>query len=122
MKARAKQDEVREAKYIREGSKVIAITGNDKGRVGVVLSRNDTRALVQGINIRKKHVKASQENPKGGVISIEGPIHVSNLMLVTAEEKPVRVKVRVSKKGEKELVYKDGDKQVVLRSVNQGKQ
>lgn len=121
-KAKAKKARPRQAKHIREGSKVVAIAGNDRGRTGVVLSRDADRALVQGLNIKRKHVRRSQENPSGGVIDMEGPMHVSNLQLVTEDEKPVRCKVRVNEQGEKELYYKDGKKDVLFRAVKQGKE
>ena len=57
--------------------------------------------------MRKKHVKPTQQNQKGGIIEMEKPIHISNLKVCTADEKPVKLKVRSNEKGERELVYQD---------------
>jgi large subunit ribosomal protein L24 len=106
-----------QSKKIRKGDKVIAITGNDRGKTGTVLTCIGERVLVQGLNVRKKHVKASQHNQRGGIIEIEKPIHVSNLKVCTDDETPVKLKVRTTNKGERELVYMSNDKEVVHRSL-----
>jgi large subunit ribosomal protein L24 len=67
---------------IRKGEEVQVITGENKGKKGKVLAINESKVLVEGINIRKRHVKPNQQNQKGGVIQKEAPIHVSNVMLV----------------------------------------
>lgn len=105
------------SKKIRKGDKVVAITGNDSGKVGTVLSCSGEKVLVQGLNIRKKHVKPSQQNQRGGIIEMEKPIHVSNLKVCAADETPVKLKVRATNNGERELVYKDNDKEVLHRSL-----
>ncbi len=73
---------VKRSKKIRKGDKVIAIAGNYRGQFGTVLSCVGERIVVQGLNIRKKHVKKSQQNPHGGIVELEKPIHVSNLKRV----------------------------------------
>lgn len=112
-----KIEEPNKSKKIRKGDKVIAIAGNDRGKTGTVLSCSGEKVLVQGINVRKKHVKPSQQNQRGGIIEIEKPVHVSNLKVCTADETPVKLKVRVTKKGERELVYTSKDKEVLHRSL-----
>ena len=69
---------------IKRDSEVIVISGDHKGKKGRVLRvlRESQRVLVEGVNLRKKCIKKSQENPKGGVIETEMPIHYSNVMLV----------------------------------------
>ncbi|MBA2873129.1 large subunit ribosomal protein L24 [Anoxybacillus calidus] len=68
--------------HVKKGDKVQVISGKDKGKQGVVLAAypKKNRVLVEGVNIVKKHVKPSQLNPQGGIISKEAPIHVSNVM------------------------------------------
>lgn len=105
------------SKKIRKGDKVIAVAGNDRGKSGTVLTCTGDRVLVQGLNVRKKHVKPSQQNQRGGIIEMEKSIHVSNLKLCTADEKPVKLKVRANKKGERELVYHADGKDVLYRSL-----
>ena len=104
-------------KKIRRGDKVIAIAGNYKGQSGEVLSRVGERIVVQGLNVRKKHVKKSEANPRGGVIELEKGIHASNLKVLNAEDKPVKLKSRTNAKGQRELVYNQDDKEIVHRDV-----
>ena len=73
---------------IKKGLRVKVLTGKDKKKEGEVieLDRAKHRAKVQGINIVKKHVKTTKEK-KGGIISKESFIHISNLVLVDTKEK-----------------------------------
>jgi large subunit ribosomal protein L24 len=104
-------------KRIRKGDKVMVITGNDTGLVGEVLSRSDDRVTVRGVNVRKKHVKRSQQNPSGGIIEIERPIHISNVTLCVDEEKPRKLKVGYDAAGQRLLVYREGDTDVPFRPI-----
>jgi large subunit ribosomal protein L24 len=101
---------------LRKGDQVVVITGNDKGKQGKILRVSGERVVVEGINQRKKHMKRTQENQQGRIIDIECPIHHSNVKLMV-EDKAVRLKARVSKKGEKELVFKQGSKLELYRPV-----
>ncbi len=112
-----KPPKTKPTKKIRKGDKVMAITGNDKGQVGTVITMKGNKAVVQGINVRKKHIKRSQENQQGGIIEIEKPIDLSNLMVCDATNKPIKLKKRQKKGKDKELVYTDGKKEVSYRSV-----
>jgi large subunit ribosomal protein L24 len=73
------------AKYhVRTGDTVEVIAGNSKGqkgRIKQVLTKN-SRVIVEGINIIKKHVKPNAQNPQGEIKEMEGTIHISNVMLV----------------------------------------
>ena len=66
---------------IKKNDNVVVIAGGERGRSGKVLQvdRKKGRIVVEGINKKKKFVRASQENPKGGVISLERPIQISNV-------------------------------------------
>lgn len=68
---------------IKKGDKVVVVAGADKGSEGDVLQIfiNKNKAIVEGVNIRKKHTKPTQDNP-GGINDIAAPIHISNLMLI----------------------------------------
>ena len=94
---------------IRKGDKVEVNTGKDKGKQGVVLRGipQNQRVLVEGVNMVKKAMRPTQQNPQGGIVTKEAPIHVSNVMLICPScGKPTRVsnkrvdgkKVRVCKK------------------------
>jgi len=70
--------------HIKKGDTVVVITGNyrgQKGRVLEVIRKND-RAIVEGVNLVKKHTKPNAQNPQGGIVEQEASIHISNLMLV----------------------------------------
>lgn len=72
---------------IRKGDEVVVITGGDKGKRGVVATilKND-RIVVEGVNIRKKHIKANPAmGVEGGIIAKEATIHASNVALYNAE-------------------------------------
>ena len=73
---------------IKKGMKVKIISGKDKGKDGEVIEidRKNIRVKVKGINIVKKHVKTTKEK-KGGIISKENFIHISNLELINKNEK-----------------------------------
>jgi large subunit ribosomal protein L24 len=70
--------------HIKKGDTVVVITGNYKGQKGRVLEviRKNDRAIVEGVNLVKKHTKPNAQNPQGGIIEQEASIHISNLMLV----------------------------------------
>ena len=71
---------------IRKGDKVIVITGRDKGKRGtVVLRKDDSHVVVEGINVVKKHVKPNpMKGEEGGIITKEMPIHQSNIAIFNA--------------------------------------
>ena len=73
--------------HVKKGDQVIVIAGNDKGRTGEVkvVFRKRQRVLVDGVNMRWKHKRASQQNPKGERVQEECPIHASNVMLLDPE-------------------------------------
>ena len=104
------------SKKIRKGDTVIVTTGNDKGRIGKIINRQGEYAIVQGLNLRKKHVKRTEENPKGGIIELEKPIHISNMRIVVDEGYPIKLKARFNDKQIKEYVYSVGGEDVVYRS------
>ena len=92
------------AARIRKGDKVVVITGADKGKRGEVLvvRPKDDRAIVQGVNIAKKHTKAEGVGKPGGIIEKEATIHLSNLMLIDPKtDKPTRVGFRKLDDGRK---------------------
>lgn len=120
MKTKAKKNTVRQHKHIRNGDKVMVISGNDRGHVGSVLSRSNDRITVQGANVRKKHVKRTQENPNNGILELEKPIHISKVKLCIDDQTPVKLRVRNDEDGNRELFYKQGDKLTTYRSLKKG--
>ncbi len=105
------------SQWIRKGDRVLVIAGNDKGKSGEVLSCSEERAIVQGINVRKKHMRPTQQAQGGRIVEMEMPIVKSKLCLCDKEGKPLKLRMRVGKKGEKDLVFGRGEKETVYRSV-----
>jgi large subunit ribosomal protein L24 len=93
---------------IKKGDTVRVITGSHKGSEGTVMSVSSeiNKAIVEGVNMIKKHNKPNAQNPQGGITEKEAPLHISNLSLLTSDGKTTRVgyrvedgsKVRVAKK------------------------
>lgn len=84
------------ARHVRTGDTVIVTAGDHKGQTGEIM-RVDTkrdRVFIKGVNLRTKHMKPTRVNPQGGVVTKEGPIHISNVSPV-ADGKPTRVRFDV---------------------------
>ncbi len=91
------------AMKFKKGDKVVVITGRDNGRSGSILKmmRSEDRAIVQGVNMVKRHQKQTQTD-EGGIISKEAPIHLSNLMHEDPTDgKPTRVGFKILNDGRK---------------------
>ncbi|MEI6847222.1 MAG: 50S ribosomal protein L24 [Chlorobiaceae bacterium] len=67
--------------HVRKNDTVVVVSGNDKGKSGKVLKVYPlkTRVIVEGVNIRKRHMRPTQSNPQGTIIEREFPIHASNV-------------------------------------------
>ena len=88
---------------IKKGDTVIVLAGKDKGKKGDVLKmlRAENRAIVQGVNMAKRHVRASQTGP-GGITEREASIHLSNVAHVDPDDgKPTRIGIRTLEDGRK---------------------
>jgi large subunit ribosomal protein L24 len=108
------------SKYLRSKDEVIVITGNNKGKTGKILSINGERVIVEGVNVRKKHMKPTQENQKGQIIDIECPLHISNIK-PCVDGKAIKLRVRKNAKGEREQYFLDNKKAVAFRPLKKGK-
>ena len=106
------------SKWIRKGDRVLVIAGNDRGKAGEVLSRSEDRILIQGVNVRKKHLKRTQQTQGGRIVEMEVPIHISNVSLCDKDGKRLKLHVKHEKKtGDRDLVYKKHAKGTVHRTV-----
>ena len=95
--------------HVKKEDTVIVISGKDKGKKGRVLAAfpRENRVLVEGVNLVKKHQKPNPQNPQGGIITQEAPIHASNVMLVDPKTGlPTRVGYKVLENGKKVRVAK----------------
>ena len=78
---------------IKKGDTVYVNAGNDKGKTGKVLEvlREKDRVIVEGVNMVSKHTKPNSKQPQGGIVKQEAAIHVSNVQLMDATGKPVKI-------------------------------
>jgi len=83
---------------------VIVISGVNRGKTGKVLRimPGRDRAIVEGVNVVKKAVRKTQDNPQGGIVSVEAPLYISKLMLYCPQDKK-GVRVRVERDGNKRI-------------------
>lgn len=87
--------------HVRKGDLVVVLAGNDKGKRGTIQSvlLDKDRVIVEGVNLRWKHRKPSQKNPKGERSQLECSIHSSNVMLIDpSSDEPVRRRPAVQEK------------------------
>lgn len=88
--------------HIKKGDTVYVNAGNDKGKTGKVLEvlTGKGRAIVEGVNMVKKHTKPNTQNPQGGIVEQEAGIHVSNLQVVDPSKGgPTRIGRRLNADG-----------------------
>ena len=85
---------------LKTGDKVVVVSGSNKGKEGKITKILDSRVIVEGVNIVKKHLKPKNNNGNGEIIETEAAIHVSNVMLVDPKtKKPTKVKIEKDSKG-----------------------
>lgn len=95
--------------HVKSGDMVEVTAGNDRGLRGRILRAmpDKERVVVEGVNMRWKHLRRSREHPEGGRIRIEAPIHASNVMLTCQNDdcdrydRPVRTRTLVREDGSK---------------------
>ncbi len=93
--------------HVRKGDTVVVVAGKERGKRGKVLRviPGKGRVLIEHVNMTKKHQRPTQKLRQGGIIEREGPIHLSNVMLVDPQtDKPTRVGVRSLADGKKARV------------------
>lgn len=101
--------------HVKKDDNVIVITGKDKGKKGRVIAAypRENRVLVEGVNMVKKHTRPSTNNPQGGIIEQEAPIHASNVMHVDPKSgKPTRIGYKVLENGTKVRIAKRSGQEI----------
>lgn len=96
------------AAKIKKGDRVVVLSGRCKGSSGQVIKvmPKEYKAIVEGINLVKRHQKQTQKT-EGGIVSKEAPMHLSNLSLIDPKDnKPTRVGFRILEDGKKVRFYK----------------
>jgi len=89
---------------IRRGDLVQVISGKYKGRTGKITAvlTDDDKVIVEGVNVKKRHVKPNARMPQGGIVEREAPIHACKVMPVDPETgKPTRVRIKKGEDGKK---------------------
>ncbi len=83
---------------LKVNDQVVIIAGRNKGKTGKVKNINfkTNRVLVEGVNLVKKASKPTQQNPSGGLLDVERPLHISNMALISPKtSKPTRVRIEI---------------------------
>ena len=108
MSTKKTKGQTHRGKYrVMKGDRVKVIRGNFRDAEGTVLRvlTGKDQVVVEGVNIRKRHERPTQDNPEGGIITFEAPIHISNVMLVDpAGGEASRIRLRVEADGTKERI------------------
>ena len=97
---------------LKVGDKVIVIAGSNKGKEGTIkkVLRKENRVIIEGVNLVKKHQKASG-NESGGILEIEAPIHASNVMIIDPKtKKPTRIGKKLEKDKKVRIAIKSSEK------------
>lgn len=100
---------------ILKGDEVLVIAGRNKGERGTVRKfiQESDRVVVEGVNLVKKHRKAMGQVRQGGIVEVEAPLHVSNVMLIEpGTDEPTRVGIRKNADGKNERYSKKTDKTI----------
>lgn len=106
-------------RHVRKGDTVMITAGDQRGKVGEikrVIPKSD-RVIVQGMNLRTKHLKPTRINPQGGIITKEAPIHISNVSPVV-DGRPVRVRFKTRDDGSKLRVSATKDEKTIGREIH----
>jgi large subunit ribosomal protein L24 len=88
--------------HVKKGDTVIVLSGSHKGKIGEIkeVDPKDQMVTVQGVNLKTKHVKPNRLNAQGGIITKEGPLHMSKVAPVV-DGKPTRVRFETKPDGSK---------------------
>jgi len=98
--------------HIKKDDTVVVLAGHDKGKTGKVLKVlvENNRAIVEGANIVSKSTKPSAQNPQGGIVKKEAPIHISNLSLIDPKSgKATRIAIKRDGKQVVRVAKKSGE-------------
>ena len=100
---------------IKINDEVVVISGQNRGKIGKVKSINDktNMVLVEGVNLKVKAIKPTQENSKGGLTQVERPLHRSKISCICPKtKKPTRVGIKISADGKKIRIAKKSGEQL----------
>jgi len=92
---------------LKTGDKVVVIAGANKGKEGKIIKTLVDKVVIEGVNIRKRHLKPKNNNGTGEIVEREAPIHVSNVAIIDPKtNKPTKIKYEFDKNGKKVRIAK----------------
>ena len=98
---------------LKTGDKVVVVAGSNKGKEGKIAKILDSKVIVEGVNMVKKHLKPKNNNGTGEIVEVEAPIHASNVMLLDPKtKKPTKVRVEKDSKGKKIRISKKSNEKI----------
>ena len=98
---------------LKKGDKVVVIAGTNKGKEGTITKVLDEKVIIEGVNLRKKHLKPKNNNGTGEIIEQEAPIHASNVMIIDPKtKKPTKIKKVIDEKGKKIRISKKSNEKI----------
>ena len=98
---------------LKKGDKVVVIAGSNKGKEGTITKVLDEKVIIEGVNLRKKHLKPKNNNGTGEIIEKEAPIHASNVMIIDPKtKKPTKIKKVIDEKGKKIRISKKSNEKI----------
>ena len=97
---------------LKTGDKVVVIAGTNKGKEGKIIRVLEDKVIIEGVNIREKHLKPKNNNGTGEIVEREAPIHASNVMPIDPKtKKPTRVGIEI-KDGKKIRIAKKSNEKI----------
>lgn len=107
---------------LRKGDQIVVIAGNDRGKVGKVLRfLSAERLVIEGVNVRKKHMRRTSQQQKGQIVDIERSVHISNVK-PCVDGVGVNFCIRSNNQGEREICYLKEGKEMSYRKVLKAKE
>ncbi len=98
---------------LKKGDKVVVIAGSNKGKEGKITKVLEDKVIVEGVNMRKKHLKPKNNNGTGEIVTVEAPIHASNVMIIDPKtKKPTKIKKEIDKNGKKVRISKKSNEKI----------
>ena len=98
---------------LKKDDKVVVISGANKGKEGKIIKVLDEKVIIEGVNLRKKHLKPKNNNGTGEIIEQEAPIHASNVMIIDPKtKKPTKIKKVIDEKGKKIRISKKSNEKI----------
>jgi len=97
------------SKRLRKGDQVKLISGKYKGKVSTILRIQNDRVFVDGVNLVKKTVRKRKQEDEEGIVEVEAPVHISNVMLVSKSGKRSRIRYDLSEGKKKRIAIKTGE-------------